>query len=287
MNEYLLLTCQLPASQEGPLAEALASWPVLGCQVEDVGPDRLLVTVYVAPDNTSALGGLTRDLAALGASELESGSLVETDWLAEYRRVVTPRAIGRRFWIDPHPASPTPAPERRIHLLVEPRQAFGSGSHESTALALRCLEQMPLAGQSVLDVGTGSSILALAAAALGAAPVVAFDIDLAAVFVARQTVAQQPARYRVALYAGSVEALAAAARFDVILANLLPAQLVPILPELELLLAEDGELVVSGLLVGQRAAMESELNRVGFVAVGALAMGEWVAMRCRLPTPPL
>ncbi len=285
MTEFLLVTCEFPPSLEGKLTEAMASWPVLGCQVEDVGPDALLVTVYVAPANADALAGIARQLAALGAREVATGSLPDADWLAEYRRQVTPRAVGRRFWIDPHPAEPTPPPGDRLHLLVEPRQAFGTGSHESTALVLTCLEQIDLQGRSVLDVGTGSSILALAAAALGASWVAGFDIDLEAVFVARQTVRAQLTPYSVALFAGPVAALGAAARFDVVLANLLPAQLEPILPDLRALLADGGELVVSGLLAGQKAAMAADLQHLGLEAVAALAMGEWVALRCHHARP--
>ncbi len=285
MSEYLLVTCELPPSLEGSLTEAMAFWPVLGCQVEDVGPDTLLVTVYVAPANAGALAGIARHLAALGAREVDTGALPDADWLAEYRRLVTPRAVGRRFWIDPHPAAPTPPPGDRVHLLVEPRQAFGTGSHESTALVLECLEQIDLQGKSVLDVGTGSAILALAAAALGAGSVIGFDIDLEAVFVARQTVGAQVVSYPVALFAGPVAAIGAMPRFEVVLANLLPAQLDPILPDLKILLADAGELVVSGLLAGQRAATEAELWRFGLVAVGALGMGEWVALRCRHARP--
>lgn len=281
MSEYLMVTCELPPSLEGGLTEAMASWPVLGCQVEDVGPDTLFVTVYVKRTEASSLARIAGELTALGAKEVDTGSLPDADWLAEYRRIVTPRAVGRRFWIDPHPTMPTPAPEGRIHLLVEPRRAFGTGSHESTALVLQFLEQMTLARRSVLDVGTGSSILALAAAALGATPVVGFDVDLEAVFVARQTVRDHHGSYHVALFAGTVAALGAAARYDVVLANLLPAQLEPILTDLRGVLAVGGELVVSGLLAGQRTATEAELARVGLDVVGALEMGEWVALRCR------
>ncbi len=285
MSSYLALACELASALEEKLTEAMAGWPVLGCQVEDVSPGRVLVTVYLEQGKAAALARIERELVAFGAVKLASGELPEADWLAEYRRRVTPRAVGRRFWIDPHPAQPTPAPEGRIHLLIEPRQAFGSGSHESTALALQCLEQMSLAGRSVLDVGTGSSILALAAAALGARPVVGFDIDLEAVFIAGQTVQEQPTRFPVALFAGTVEALGAAARFDVMLANLLPAQLHPILPELVGHLAGGGELVVSGLLASQRAVSEVELARAGLQVTAALSMGEWVALRCRRRSP--
>lgn len=285
MKEFLTVTGELPASLEERLTETLGSWPVLGCGVEDVGPETILVTVYLRQGEDAALGRLAAQLEALGARQVVTASLPDADWLAEYRRAVTPRRVGRSFWVDPHPTALTPAPEGRIHLLVEPRQAFGTGSHESTALVMQLLERMNVSGRSVLDVGTGSSILALAAAALGAATVVGFDIDLEAAFVARQTVREQPARYPVALFAGPISALRPAPRFHLVLANLLPAQLEEILPEIREVLLEDGDLLVSGLLAGQRANSEAELARRGLEVVESLAMGEWVALRCRAARP--
>lgn len=276
-----MVTCELPAAQEARLPEILANWPVLGCQVEDVAAEVVQVIVYLRPPEAAAVEGIAAELAGLGARNISSGTLAEADWLAEYRRQVAPRPLGRRFWIDPHPARPTSPPEPRIHLLVEPRQAFGTGSHESTALMLQLLEEIPLTGRAVLDVGTGSGILAMAAAALGAGPVIGFDIDLQAVCVASQTLREQISPLSVALFAGGVAALSAPGRFHVVLANLLPDQLQAILGELRQVLAPDGELVVSGLLAAQRTASEVELARVGLSVVGSLTMGEWVALRCR------
>jgi ribosomal protein L11 methyltransferase len=167
-----------------------------------------------------------------------------------------------------------------VHLIVEPRQAFGSGSHESTQLVLLLLEDLPVAGQRVLDVGTGSGILALAARALGASWVVAFDIDVDAVCIAHQTVAAQPQRLPVSLFAGSTSAVRRRGVFDLVLANLIPLEAGPLLADLKELLAPGGFLVLSGLMADQRTAVEAELTGCGLAVRKTRELQEWVALAC-------
>ncbi len=276
---YLTVTCRMPADAEKDLSSVLEHWPVLGCQVEDAGSD-VTVTVFIEEDESGALASVREGLAALGGREIGAGRFADRDWLAEYRRYAVPRPIGTLFWVDPHPDAPSPPPAGRVHLVVEPRQAFGSGSHESTQLVLLMMEELPIAGRRVLDVGTGSGILALAARALGAAAVVGFDIDLEAVCVGHQTVAAQPQRLAVALFAGSTSALAARPAFDVILANLLPVEAQPLLADLRSLLAPGGVLVLSGLMADQLAASEEELERCGFAVECARELEEWAGLVC-------
>ena len=280
MSDYLTVTCRLPATAEELLAQALEHWPVLGCQVEDAGAE-VSVIVFLDHKRGADVATVCDGLRALGARALDSGRFAEQDWLTGYRQGVAARPIGSRFWVDPHPQEPTPPPEGRIHLLVEPRQAFGSGSHESTQLVLLMLEELAIEGRHVLDVGTGSGILALAAYQLGAGWVAGFDIDLEAMFVAHQTVATQPRRCHVALLAGPLGAFRKVPRFELILANLLPAQVQPLLGDLRELLAPAGTLLLSGLMVDQQAAVEADLAATGFVVTGGRTLGEWAGLVCR------
>lgn len=280
MADYLTVTCRLPAAAEEQLAQAMEHWPVLGCQVEDAGAD-VAVTVFLDERRGHDVGVVRKALLSLGAREVDTGRFAEQDWLSGYREAQSPRPIGARFWVDPHPDAPTPPPAGRIHLVVEPRQAFGSGSHESTQLVLLMLENVAVAGRRVLDVGTGSGILALAARALGARRVVGFDNDLEAMFVAHQIVGQQPRPLEVVLFAGTAAPLRSGPHFDLILANLLPAQVEPMLAALRSLLAPGGEILVSGLMLDQREAVEAELADCGFEVVGGQELGEWAGLVCR------
>ena len=280
-TSYLTVTCRLPASAEEQLASALERWPVLGCQVENAGHE-VDVTVFIEAHEAGAVPRVCEGLVALGARDLGTGHFAQQDWLAEYRRHAKPRPIGNFFWVDPDPDAPTPPEDQRVHLVVEPRQAFGSGSHESTQLAMLMLEDLPVAGQRVLDAGTGSGILGLAARALGASWAVGFDIDLEAICIAHQTVAVQPHRLPVKLFAGSTTALRRHPVFDLILANLIPSEAGPILDDLKGLLAPGGFLVLSGLMADQRAAVEAELVACGLLVTATRELEEWVALACVL-----
>lgn len=281
MKSYLTVTCRLPADSEDRLAELMERWPVLGCQVESMGPE-IAVTIYLDAGRVAVLPELAAELTVMSATEVSAAGFAERDWLSEYRRHARPLQVGQRLWIDPNPASPTTPPAGRHRLLIEPRQAFGTGSHESTRLVLEVLEELPLEGRSVLDVGCGSGILALAARLLGAREALAFDIDPAAVFVARQTVAVQSPLLPVALFAGTARALRRGRHFDVVLANMIPAEFLPYLEELCCLVGEHGTLVLSGVMADQRAAVEAEIGTCGLVPIGGRELSEWVALVCRL-----
>jgi ribosomal protein L11 methyltransferase len=158
----------------------------------------------------------------------------------------------------------TPGPGQRV-VLVDPGQAFGTGGHASTRLALALLDELAAsrpAGWSVLDVGTGSGVLALAALRLGAGRAVGCDVDRAALAEARSNAAANGLPGALALFAGTLDAVGSA-RFDAVLANLLRRELAPLLPALARLLAPGGAAVLAGLLVEERAGAEAVLARVG------------------------
>lgn len=275
-EEYLTLTFRLPREKEEDLPQVLAAWPVLGCEVRDINRE-VEVAVFFRSGERWAVPQLRAELERLGAFELAEGIQPDLDWLGEFRQRARPFPVGARFWIDPHPHAPTPAPTGRIRLCIEPRQAFGTGSHESTQLMLLLLEEAPPVGARVLDVGTGSGVLALAARALGAQWVLGFDVDLDAVFVALETAHLHP-QWEVRLFAGPTRALAPVPVFDLILANMLMEQFVPLLPRLRQLLRADGELFLSGLLVSQRQAVAAELSACGFQVRREKQLGEWAAV---------
>ncbi|GBC80183.1 Ribosomal protein L11 methyltransferase [bacterium HR09] len=275
-EHFLTLSFRLPKHQEESLPELLTPWPVLGCEVLEVNAE-VEVTVFLQNQARALLPQLKGALKSFGALDLAEGTQPDLDWIGEYRQLARPFRVGHRFWIDPHPDTPTPPPAGCIHLLIEPRQAFGTGSHESTQLMLLLLEDRPPVGARVLDVGTGSGVLALAARALGARWVLGFDVDADAVFVACETAHLHP-QWPVALFAGPSRALAPRPAFDLILANMLVEQFVPLLPRLRRLVHPGGTLFLSGLLVSQKEAVAGELAASGFALVGEKQLGEWAAV---------
>lgn len=248
-----------------------------------------------AAAGAEAAGELHRAYFAVGAAapQLPPGvALVDeqavraADWMAAWRAQAEPIRIGRRLLVDPR--EPGPALARapgRIRLRIPARSAFGTGGHESTRLVLELLENLPLAGARVLDVGTGAGLLALAAVALGAAEAVAFDLDLVAPILARHNLAlnsdEVPAAARVRLFAGTTAALAERARFDLALVNVIPQEIESDLPRLAALLRPGAAAIFSGVLVTEGKGALARLRRGGFLRQRTRRAGDWVAYLCR------
>lgn len=278
---FPVVRCTVPGHREEDFAELLGDYEVLGCQLQEEVSARSRVTVYLPPGNPDALHDVMDALRAFGAEDLEVGALDEADWLGSYRETLCAFAVGSTWWVDPHPEEPSPAPEGRERLVLEPRSAFGSGSHESTQLVLLALEERHLGGKRVLDVGTGSGVLSIAAVRRGADLAVGFDVDPLAVAVARDTLRVQESPAAVRLFLGEIGAVGDG-RFDLVLANIVSGVLLPILPEIRRVLAPDGEAVLAGLLLSEREHAEREAAVAGFEISARGVLGEWLSLElCR------
>jgi ribosomal protein L11 methyltransferase len=219
--------------------------PAAGTDVE------LLAFFEQASDPLPALAAA---LASLQPASLEPAVVPEVDWVARFREGFRGFAVGR-FDIVPAWQAAVPQPGR-IPLVVDPGQAFGTGTHESTRLCLAALEEIAAAGtlpRRVLDVGTGSGILAIAAWRLGAPHVVAIDSDAEAVRAARRH-AQLNAAPLALMVADGASALQPAG-FGLVVANVAAPFLCNRAAELAGLLAPRGLLVLSGLLSEDREAV--------------------------------
>ncbi len=223
--------------------------------------------------------------AARGASRALTASRVrfelvtdipEGDPLEAFRAASRPFAVGERFWLDPGDPSDSKAPSGRIALRLPASTAFGTGGHESTRLPLLFLEDEPPAGLRVLDVGTGSGVLALAAAALGASRAFGFDTDADAVFVARENLRRHPFGSRVALYAGSVGAVAGV--FPLVLANMLPGEFLPMRSAVMGRVAPGGRLILSGIPLEREENLRARLRSPRWQLSGRRAEGEWACL---------
>jgi len=276
-ESYRVFRYSLPAAVEDDVAAWLWRQGTSGSQVRDGRAGELLIDAFFP--ETRSPGTLPAVLDAAGVRLAGAQAVAPADWLESYRAAARPLEIGRRLLVDPRePDAPAPVAGRRFWLRVPARTAFGTGSHESTRLVLELMEGLELSGKRVLDVGTGSGILGLAALVHGARAVVGFDLDLAAPLVAAQNAGLN--RLRPALFAGGAAALGArAGRFDVVLANVVPEQLLADLPALAALVAPGGEALFSGLLVPQGRGFLARLRALGLRRRSTRRAGEWVAYR--------
>src|SRR5262249_4531505 len=150
---------------------------------------------------------------------LETRQLAETDWENAWKRHFFVRHVGQRLVIVPSWRRYQPKPAEVI-LDLDPGMAFGTGVHPTTRLCLQLVERHLAPGASVLDLGTGSGILAIAAAKLGAARVLAVDIETTAVRVAHENVDRNGVGAVVQVEEGELDRVPADVRFDLILANI-------------------------------------------------------------------
>jgi len=169
----------------------------------------------------------------------------QRDWVQSARDLLQPMEVGARFFLAPEWRD-DPTPPGRFRIAVNPGMAFGTGAHETTQLCLEALEEFLKPGMRVLDVGTGSGILARAARLLGAGKVYACDTDPVAVEIAGQG------------FIGSVDAVAAGS-CDLVAANISPEAIVALAPDLVRVLRPGGVLLASGFELHEVERMKAAL----------------------------
>lgn len=205
--------------------------------------------------------------------------LADRDWNEAWRSGIEPVTVGAVRIVPPwlHAADDAGAPA--VTLIIEPAQAFGTGHHETTTGCLAALQQLDLHGQRVLDVGTGTGVLALAAARLGAGEVVAVDTDPIAVATAIGNAERNSVHLDVRQ--GSIE-VAGAGSFDLVVANLDTATLVRLAPAVPARLHEAGVLIAAGVSLERQGEAVTALQGAG-LAVTVRPGREWTVLVGRCP----
>jgi ribosomal protein L11 methyltransferase len=272
----------------------------LGAALEDLVPEPLGVGVFEVEDGSGLweVGGyfdappdeivLMLLAAAHGAARFAISELPETDWVAKVHRELHPIETERFFLYGAHDADKRP--DGRICLLIEASMAFGTGHHATTLGCLRALERLETAGaprSPVLDVGCGTGVLAMAAAAIWPdARVIASDIDAVAVDVARANLAANAQTDRIMLYEAAGlehEAIARAGPYGLIFANILKGPLIEIAPSVAAGLAPGGRAILSGLLVTQADTIRAAYAQQGLQEVDAEVLGDWQVLVLERP----
>lgn len=199
--------------------------------------------------------------------------LPDDDWVARSQAALTAVRAGR-FIVAPPWDLPAAPPEGVHVLVIEPSMGFGTGHHQTTRLCLDLLGTLAVEGRTVLDLGTGSGVLAMAASRLGARDVLGLDIDADAVAAARRSAALNtlPGPLRLDTRDAFVDAPAPA---DVVLANLTGAMLIRSAAAIAGMVVEGGTLVVSGFMAYERAGVEAALDAFDVVTRGQ--EDEWCA----------
>jgi ribosomal protein L11 methyltransferase len=230
-----------------------------------------------SPDHLARLRQTLQRLAVQGVSEPEIvvQSLPDQDWNGQWARSVKPLRVGTRIVIRPS-WEPSERTVGQIEIILDPKQAFGTGHHPTTSLLLEWLEESIRGGERVLDVGTGSGLLSMVALRLGAAMALGIDHDADAIDCAKEYAAVNGFGPELALQCGT---LTAAARHDLVLANLDRRTLLELAQPLAA--STGGALLVSGLLNDQRSEIVKAFAAVGVYSRREREREGWLAIEFR------
>ncbi len=242
------------------------------------------VHLYISPeeDPKEALSFLEERLSACGvAYTVLSGIVREEDWANNWKQYFKPLPVGEKLLIVPSWEEEIPAGcEGRTHLEIDPGMAFGSGQHETTKLCLEMVEKCVNPGSYVLDVGTGSGILAIGALLLGAKEAVGIDIDKLSVKIAGENARLNGVDDRFKAVCGDL-ATGISGKFDVVCANIVADIILRLLPDVGPLMTDAGDLIVSGIIEERKQDVLDGLEEYGFVPVDILQDRGWCCMRAK------
>ncbi|MEN3334043.1 MAG: ribosomal protein methyltransferase [Blastocatellia bacterium] len=202
-------------------------------------------------------------------------AVADQDWMQKWKEGFAPIAIGERLMIAPSWKIPE-ASERSV-IQIDPGMAFGTGTHETTRMCLELLEAHWRGGR-MIDVGTGTGILAIAAARLAhGSEIIAIDIDPLAVKVARENIDINHASATIDVREGQPASYAGEA-FDVVVANLTAEVIIALISDLIGCMATSGTLILSGILTTLAADVERALKEAGLSIIERRETGEWTAL---------
>lgn len=295
------VTCEVPSEHLEPVADFLSE--LSGCGVctenrvvdsfsaDDIPPlANVCITAYFAvpclieqhlAKITAYLGGLE---AGCGTPVPSVSLLGEEDWADSWKVHFKPLKIGQKLLITPSWQQPAGEAGREV-IVLDPGMAFGTGGHETTRLCLECLESIlsdPSATTDagpVLDLGTGSGILAIAAAKLGVQQIDAVDIDPQAVSVAAENCRVNRVEQQVRCSATPLDRLGGG--YSLILANILAEELVRLGPDIVDRLAPGGTLILSGILAEREEFVRNGYASIALPFVASHAAGEWRCLQYR------
>lgn len=224
------------------------------------------------------LASILEPLGELNVRSLDD----ETDWQNAWKSHFSLLKLGKRLVIKPSWIDYEGSPEDLV-IELDPGMAFGTGYHPTTYTCLELLEELVFPGAKTLDLGTGSGILTIAMAKMGAAEVIALDTDPVAVRAAQKNVQEAGIEGKVELAQGTVpHPLAAGGQFDLAVANISARAVGDRAAAIYALLKPEGVFIGSGIIHGQHQEAESAIRKAGFASIEVRQKEDWIALVCRV-----
>ena len=223
--------------------------------------DRVIIHMYLEP----------------GASPVETEGVEQEDWQNGWRKYYHPLEIGKRLAVVP---SWQEYDTDRVKLVLDPGLAFGTGGHETTSLCMEALDERVQGGERVLDIGTGSGILAIAALKLGAAVAEGVDIDPVAVRTAGENAALNGVQDKLTVLVGDLSDKASG-KYDIITANIVANAILSLAPAVPGLMADGATFIASGIIDSRKDEVLAGLEAAGLAVVEVKEKRGWECIVCK------
>ncbi|MCI0513375.1 50S ribosomal protein L11 methyltransferase [candidate division KSB1 bacterium] len=280
MSWVELIVPTRPEYQEG-VTNFLFDAQAQGC----VEQDGAILAYFAAPVfSESLITQLNQYLTALKQlgfdttmAPVKINKIADQDWNAVWRSQFKPVKITDRFVVKPGWVDYQPLPTESV-IEIDPKMAFGTGTHETTQLMIESMELCTVFQKRVLDVGTGTGILAMVAQRLGAASIYALDTDPDAIGCAAENLESNHCQDSIQLGVGSLEWIKPKnLQFDLILVNIQKSIILAMQHDLVALLAREGRLILSGILTEQAAEIQQAFEAMQLICISGRQKGEWMS----------
>ena len=262
-----------------------ANWELMDQSVIDAMPEDVQVKAWFDEESLKKVIGPLREQLSLlrepglGTLQVNLQGVKEEDWAENWKQYYKPFRIGEHMVVKPT-WEPWDAQPGDLIIEIDPGMAFGTGTHETTAMCVSLIEKY-YQGGALLDVGTGSGILAIAAARLGAKGIVAVDIDPDAVRVAKENVAHNGLESAIDVRRGDL-LQGLSQQFDFAVANILAPVICLLAAPLKKHLNKGGRFICSGIIAEAEAEVNAALLDAGYAIDEICRKGDWVAFACHI-----
>lgn len=263
-----------------------------GVQIDDDDLNDVRIITYFpanvnvaekVPELEMQIKGLSQFGIDPGKAAVKLSDVNDDSWRDVWKKYYHPVRITRYLTIVPswEDYQPENADEKVIRL--DPGRAFGTGTHPTTRLALLALEKEIRGSESMIDVGTGSGVLSIAAKYLGAGEIDAYDIDDEAIKATKENVALNPVAQDINIGTNSLLD-GISKKVDLIVANILAGIIVPLIPQAKECLNPGGKFITSGIINDKKDLIVNELTKHGFVIDEILNQKDWYSIIAHLPS---
>lgn len=256
-----------------------------GVQIEDINSEMIRVSAYFPTDDNigERVFKLQRSIEKLREKNIDIGnpkisvnSIENGEWAENWKSFFKPIPVGKRTIVHQSWHNIDEFSSRDIHIQIDPGMAFGTGNHATTILSLELLEKAINGDEKVIDLGTGSGILAISSAKLGARSILAVDIDEKSVKVAKENAIINRVDNKIRLICSDLFT-AIKDKYDLIICNILTKIILPLIPSIKDYINPSGLLILSGIMENEAVQIKDRLDKEKFAILETLQRDEWVA----------